>query len=135
MTQGNIGIYLFLIIGIVILGFVGYWFVVTLKRKLRKFKLLNCKVIDHKKQEIRLLDGTGTSFNIVFSTVVKYRDGADLEQKIYTDPLRLCYRRHKVGKHLEILVDPEGKQDPILNTFLSKYLGMLVCSLIGIIFL
>ncbi|KPA18199.1 hypothetical protein MHK_001584 [Candidatus Magnetomorum sp. HK-1] len=108
-----------------------YW-IVSLRLKLKNYQLVKGIVVGHQtKKKFRI----GRKVNYIYSTKIEYMHPANDEKKIYIDPVSTFWRRFKIGEHLTLFLIPNNyKESPILDTFLSKYLGIIICTLIGFLF-
>ena len=127
MLRTVIGLLLFGIVGLLLIG-VGFYQFVTLKRELRKMKLIRGVVVDHKQY------GKSSSFfsNAMYSAIIEYEDGE--KKRRFTDPLRLSHRRFKKGKMVWVYVN-EKNRAPMLKSFFSIWMGCFTGFFIGFAFL
>jgi hypothetical protein len=123
---------LFFAVGLIFLVFCGYW-LISIKNKLTRFHLIPCTVVGYKK--FKLWSIGSYTLNYSYAPKVEYIGILSREKKQYTDKWFMpCWRRFKIGKSIEIFIDPQGKDEPILNSFLSKYSGIIVVGFIGALF-
>lgn len=130
MDSEYIGVFLFFIIGFAILFMAIYWFV-KLRYKIKSYDVVQGFVRDYRKT--KFLKIGSFIINYTYSAIIEYTHPIAGNQT-YVDPLSTFWRRFKSGQEILLFVDPNNKVEPIMDNFLSKYLGIIIFCFIGIIF-
>lgn len=131
MTTDNLGPLIFFMVGLLVLCMATYWFFL-LRYKLAHFNSLKSKVVGHSSRKFAKIDRL--TLNHIYSVKIEYIHPSTKETKHYIEPLSTFWKRFKINQELVLFIDPkDDKATPVINSFLSKYLGIIVCGFIGLV--
>lgn len=124
----KLGVVLFLLVGICILGMSLFSLIRNVRKKSECIRITGT-VIGHRKGKI----GTIGNFTLNSSYAPRVRFTHDQKERTYTDEVSTCWKRFSTGDSANLLINPKTNEVQI-DTFISRHLGTCVMFLIGIVF-